>query len=53
MIKSSNINLIDKLNKEKHLTKEEWVELISTYTMQEMEYAAELARKTALQRFGN
>ncbi|MBR5558651.1 MAG: [Oscillospiraceae bacterium] len=49
----SNIALIDKLNIEKTLTKEEWVQLIRSYTEEDAAYAAAAARKIADRRFGN
>ena len=49
----SKRHLIDKLNTEKQLSKQEWVELISDYTAEDAEYAAELARNIAHERFGN
>ncbi len=45
--------LIDKLNKEKHLEKEEWVTLLSGYTDDDRAYAAGIAREISTSRFGN
>ena len=45
--------LIDKLNKDKHLEKEEWVTLLSGYTDDDRAYAAGIARKISNSRFGN
>lgn len=45
--------LIDKLNKEKHLEKEEWVTLLSGYTDDDRAYAADIAREISTSRFGN
>jgi len=44
--------LIDKLKLQKKLTHAEWVQLISGFTPEDRAYAAELARQTALERFG-
>lgn len=49
---SSNKNLIDKLNWEKALSKEEWTALIAGFEPVDREYAASLARAIALKRFG-
>ena len=49
----SNQQLIDKLNKEKQLSKQEWVQIISSFSSSDREYAATLARTIALERFGN
>ena len=48
----NNKALIDKLNNEKTLTKEEWVTLISTFTDEDRAYAAEIARTITDQKFG-
>ena len=48
-----NQKLIDKLNSEKCLTQKEWVDLISTFTAEDREYAAAIARQIALEKFGN
>ena len=37
-------DLFDKLNSEKCLTQKEWVDLISTFTAEDREYAAAIAR---------
>ena len=42
-----NIELIDKLHKEQKLTRDEWTELLSTYTEEDRLYAAKLAREVA------
>ncbi len=47
-----NKDLIDRLNKEKTLTVDEWSALFSSYTAKDREYAAELARDIADERFG-
>lgn len=44
--------LIDKLNKEKHLDKSEWVCLFDNYTADDREYAAKLARAVADEKYG-
>ncbi len=44
--------LIDKLNNEKTLTKQEWISLISTFTDKDREYAAKIARQIANRKFG-
>lgn len=48
----TNREIIDKLNREKALSHEEWVELLRTYTPEDIDYAGELAREIAVQRFG-
>ena len=48
----SNIELIDKLDKEKKLSREEWIQLIGTYSDSDRKYAGELAQKTAIKHFG-
>lgn len=45
-------DLIDKLNKEHTLSHSEWTELIADRTEQDIEYAGEVARSIADQRFG-
>lgn len=45
--------LIDKLNRDKHLEKEEWVTLLSGYTDDDRAYAAGIAREISNSRFGN
>lgn len=47
-----NIQLIDKLNNDKTLEKDEFVQLISTYNKQDMEYASGLARSISVQNYG-
>lgn len=44
--------LIDKLNNEHFLSLDEWTELISSHTSSDAEYAADTARKIAVERFG-
>ena len=44
--------LIDKLNQEHQLSYAEWTALISQYTEQDAEYAADIARDIAVNRFG-
>ena len=53
MTKLSNIELIKKLHNEKSLSKDEWVQLIDTYTREDAAFAADLAQKIAKARFGN
>ncbi|WP_295152759.1 [FeFe] hydrogenase H-cluster radical SAM maturase HydE [uncultured Ruminococcus sp.] len=45
--------LIDKLNREKHLDREEWVSVITDYTDDDMAYAADIARRISLEHYGN
>ncbi len=47
-----NKELIDKLNKERKLTKGEWTHLLSSYTDEDREYAAKIAREITDERFG-
>ena len=47
-----NIAIIDKLRRERKLTADEWLRIISTFTPEDREYAAVLARETAQERFG-
>ena len=47
-----NKELIDQLNKEHSLKKEEWEQLLSTYTKEDLEYATNLAREIAVNVFG-
>ena len=49
----TNIELIQMLNQQKHLTFEQWTQLIGTFTEREQAYAADLAREISLARFGN
>ena len=49
----TNIELIQTLNQQKHLTFEQWTQLIGTFTEREQAYAADLAREISLARFGN
>ena len=48
----NNKELIDKLNKEKELSHEEWVQLFETFTDEDRAYAGEIARGLSLERFG-
>lgn len=48
----NNRELIEKLNKEHHLNKEEWVQLFDTFTEEDREFAAGIARKIAVKNFG-
>lgn len=50
---SSNIELIDKLNAEKSLKREEWIRLFSTFSSEDLNYSSEAARKISLKKFGN
>ncbi len=50
---STTIELIQKLNQEKKLTKEEWIYLIENRDEQTAEYLFELARTIQKQHFGN
>lgn len=52
MNKSRNMELIDALYKNKNLTHENWAALIGSYTQEDAVYAADLARETAVKRFG-
>lgn len=47
-----NKALIDKLNQQKHLTKEEFVSLLSSFDENDRAYAAEMARAIAERSFG-
>ena len=40
-----NKDRIDRLNKDHSLTMEEWEQLFSTYTKEDVDYAASLARE--------
>ncbi len=53
MTNLSNIDLINKLNRDKALSKEEWTGLISGFSSKDREYAAALAKEIAQQKFGN
>ncbi len=44
--------LIDRLNREKKLTRKEWLWLLMNYTKEDADYAAGLARSIAQERFG-
>lgn len=48
----NNFELIDKLEKDRHLEREQWVKLFETYTEQDREYAAQKAVKIATEKFG-
>lgn len=52
-VMSTTITLIQKLNQEKQLTKEEWISLIEHRDEQTAEYLFELARTIQKQHFGN
>ncbi|SEK80590.1 [FeFe] hydrogenase H-cluster radical SAM maturase HydE [Ruminococcus albus] len=45
--------LIDKLNSEKHLEKDEWVRVLSEFDDDDRVYAADIAREISTSRFGN
>jgi len=47
-----NRGLIDKLNKETRLERDEWVQLIGTYTADDLEYASGVAHEITTARFG-
>ena len=47
-----NTELIDILEKTRHLDKEQWIQLFETYTDKDREYAAAKARETAVSQFG-
>ena len=48
----TNLDLIDLLNREHRLEKEQWVQLFGTYTKADLDYAMSLARRIALENFG-
>lgn len=48
----NNRKLIEKLNKEHHLNKEEWVQLFDTFTEEDRAFAAGIAREIAVKNFG-
>lgn len=48
----TNRELIDKLNREKTLTHEEWTQIFATYTQEDLEYATGLAHDITIERFG-
>ncbi len=48
----TNIELIDILEKQRHLDKEQWVQLFDTFTDEDRAYAAQKAVKTAQAEFG-
>lgn len=48
-----NIELIEKLNIEKNLRRDEWRRLIATFTEDDREYAGKLASKITEETFGN
>lgn len=50
---STTITLLEKLNRKKQLTKEEWIYLIENRDTKTAEYLFELARKLQKQHFGN
>ena len=45
-------NLIDKLNQEHRLTREEWVTVFQNHTEGDFKYAQDLAREIAIRNFG-
>ena len=47
-----NTELIDILEKDRHLEREQWIQLFETYTDEDREYAAAKARETAVSQFG-
>ena len=47
-----NTELIDILEKDRHLEREQWIQLFETYTDKDREYAAAKARETAVSQFG-
>lgn len=49
----TNTERIDKLNREKQLTREDWITLIQTYDETDREYAAAIARELTTTQFGN
>ena len=49
----TKIELIEKLNQEKKLTKEEWIFLIENRDKETAEYLFALARKITKEQFGN
>ena len=48
----NNKVLLDKLNRDKTLSHEEWIKLLSSYDSEDIEYAATLAREISQQVFG-
>ena len=48
----NNRELIEKLQKERHLEREEWVQLFSTFTEDDRMFAREIAREIADRNFG-
>ena len=48
----NNRTLIDRLNTEHSLKKEEWEQLFSTYTKDDVEYATTLSREIAIKNLG-
>ena len=48
-----NRQRIDRLEQQKQLPKEDWVQLLSTFTPEDREYAAEKARAISVGIFGN
>ncbi len=49
----TNIQLIQTLHEQKRLTMEQWTQLIGTFTQEDREFAATLAREISNARFGN
>ena len=48
----NNIDLINKLNEENHLDFEEWRQLLATFTDDDRQAAADIARAIAQEKFG-
>lgn len=49
----TNTERIDKLNREKQLTREDWITLIQTYDETDREYAAAISRELTTAQFGD
>ena len=48
----TNLQLIDQLHRQHSLTKEQWLQLLTDPSQEEMEYAQTLAREIAIKNFG-
>ena len=48
----TNQEIIQKLNREHTLDSKEWEQIVETYSKEDLDYAMELARKTAIAEFG-
>lgn len=48
----NNIDIINKLNKDKSLSLSEWEKLLSTFTEDDAKYASDIAREIAVSKFG-